>query len=194
MEFNKIAGAILLVGIAAMVISKIGDILLPETHFSVKDHAPVASTPSAPPKPDMTFAEAIAKADVATGKAQANKCIACHSLDKGGPNKVGPNLWDIVGRKKGSHEGYAYSGAMKGAEGNWTYEKLYEFLKNPQAVVKGTKMSYRMVRDDQRGAVIKYLQTLSDNPQPLPKFEPAADKKEEPKKEEPKKEEPKKDQ
>lgn len=200
MELNKIAGAVLLVLLVAMVFSKIGNILVPPhyaAHKSGDDHGG-ATAPPEKPVPEPTFAVAINAATDAQGKSQSNKCLSCHSFEKGGANKVGPNLWNIVGRKKGSHAGYAYSSAMKNADGVWTMEEIYKYLKDPQGVVKGTKMAFRLTKADQRGAVIRFLRTQSDNPVPLPKVEPAADKKPEdgkpaPKTDDVKKDEPKKD-
>lgn len=111
----------------------------------------------------------LASADVKAGEKVFGKCKACHTADKGGPNRVGPNLWDIVGRAKGSHEGFAYSGPMKEKGGEWSYADLDHFIHNPKGFLKGTKMSFAGVKKPQdRAAVIKYLHSLSDSPKPLP--------------------------
>ncbi len=111
----------------------------------------------------------LAAADVKAGEKVFGKCKACHTADKGGPNRVGPNLWDVVGRKKGGHEGFAYSGAMKEKGGEWSYKDLDHFIHDPKAFVKGTKMSFAGVKTpEERAAVIKYLHSLSDAPKPLP--------------------------
>ena len=111
----------------------------------------------------------LAAADVKAGEAAFKKCKACHTPEKGGKNLVGPNLWDIVGRAKGGHEGFAYSAGLKGMGGAWTYKDLDQFIDDPKTFAKGTKMSFAGVKKpDERAAVIKYLHSLSDSPKPLP--------------------------
>ncbi|RWE67728.1 cytochrome c family protein [Mesorhizobium sp.] len=100
-------------------------------------------------------------------------CQACHTGEKGGPNKVGPDLWDIVDRPIAEHGGFAYSAGMKefskgGAE-KWTYDNLNHFLLSPKKLVKGTAMGFAgLPKDEDRANVIAYLRTLSDSPKPLP--------------------------
>ncbi len=111
----------------------------------------------------------LASADIGAGQKAFKKCASCHSTDKGGKNKVGPNLWDIVGNAKAGKEGYKYSGALKGLGGEWTYNDLDDFLANPRGFAKGTKMSFSGVtKEGQRAALIAYLRSLSDQPKPLP--------------------------
>ena len=111
----------------------------------------------------------LAKADVETGHKAFKKCETCHTGNQGGANKVGPNLWDIIGRDKAAAAGFSYSSAMTGAEGNWTFEDLDKFLASPKDFVKGNKMTFVGVRKaDERAAVIAYLRTLSPAPKPLP--------------------------
>ncbi len=115
----------------------------------------------------------LAKADATAGEAVFKKCQACHSGEKGGPNKVGPDLWDIVGRKAASHEGFAYSAAMKdhskGGTVAWDYESLNQFLTAPKKYVPGTAMGFAgLKKDDERANLIAYLRTLSDAPVALP--------------------------
>ena len=111
----------------------------------------------------------LAKADPKAGAAVFKKCGACHTADKGGANRVGPNLWDIVGRAKGGHAGFAFSSAIKGLGGEWTYKDIDHFLLNPKDFAKGTKMSFAgLPKAEDRAAVILYLRALSDSPKPLP--------------------------
>lgn len=110
----------------------------------------------------------IAAADPAAGEKVFGKCKACHSAEKGGPNKVGPHLWDVVGRPKASVADFNYSAALKGLGGEWTYEDLDSYLANPKAVAPGTKMSFAgLSKPEDRAAVIAYLRGQEDNPPPL---------------------------
>ena len=115
----------------------------------------------------------LASADAAKGQGAAKKCLACHVFDKGGPNKIGPNLYGVVGRAKGSHEGFAYSGAMKGKGGEWSYDDLDHFLANPKGYVAGTIMAFAGVSNPkERADILGYLRSLSDSPVAFP--QPAA--------------------
>ena len=89
---------------------------------------------------------------------------------KGGANKTGPALWDIVERAKASHEGFAYSeGAKAQSAEKWAYENLDKFIKNPKGYMPGTKMAFGGVKNDKKRAdIIAYLASLSDAPKPFP--------------------------
>ena len=103
------------------------------------------------------------------GQAAFKRCSTCHTPEKGGRNMTGPNLWGIVGRPKGSQEGFNYSAAMKEKGGEWTYEDLANFIHNPRAFIPGNKMAFAGIRDNAEIAdLLAYLRTLSDNPPPLP--------------------------
>ncbi len=111
----------------------------------------------------------LASTDAAAGKKVFKKCKSCHSAEKGGKNKVGPNLWDTVGRAKAAAAGFGYSGALKGLGGAWTYQDLDGFLADPKGFAKGTKMGFRgLKKAKDRAAIIVYLRSLSDQPKPLP--------------------------
>src|SRR4051812_42197081 len=108
-------------------------------------------------------------ADAAAGKAISTKCEQCHDLTKGGPNKIGPNLFGVVDRPRASHPGFAYSAAMKGKPGNWTYDELFKFIKSPGYDIPGTKMSFAGLRSDKdRINLIAYLRSNADPPAPIP--------------------------
>jgi cytochrome c len=125
------------------------------------------------------IAELLATADAEKGAAVFKKCQACHSGEKGGPNKVGPDLWEIVDRPVAHHEGFSYSSGMKefakGGEEKWTFDNLDHFLLSPKGLVKGTAMGFAgLKKDDERANVIAYLRTLADSPVPLPAVDAAA--------------------
>ena len=111
----------------------------------------------------------LASADAGRGEKVFKKCKACHTVDEGGKNKVGPKLWDVVGRAKGSVDGFKYSGAMTAMGGDWSFEDLDAFIANPKAYMKGTKMSFSGVKKAaDRAALIVYLRSLSAAPKSLP--------------------------
>ena len=120
--------------------------------------------------PDEPIEKLLASAAVDKGEASAKKCTTCHTFGKGEQNRVGPNLYGVVGRERGSHAGFNYSPGMKGKPGKWTIEDLNAFLTNPRAFVPGTSMGFGGIsRGSERADLIAYLNTKSDSPAPLPK-------------------------
>jgi len=121
----------------------------------------------------VPIAQLLASADANAGATVFKKCQSCHSGEKGGPNKVGPDLWGVVDRPVASHEGFSYSAGMKefskdGSE-HWTFDNLNHFLTAPKAFVKGTAMGFAGLKNDtERANLIAYLRTLADTPVPLP--------------------------
>jgi cytochrome c len=127
-----------------------------------------ANAPKAAPEEPLPAL--LAKADPAKGQADTRTCQTCHSFDKGGPAKIGPPLYGVVGRPKGSIPGFNYSDAMKSKGGDWTYEDINQFITKPSAFVQGTKMTYAGESEaTKRADILAYLHTLSDNPVPFPK-------------------------
>jgi len=171
-EINKIVGAVLSAGLVAMVVGIIGDALVsPKHHGAAAVSVPEgpAAGPAAEPEKEVPFPQLLASADPKDGAKVFNKCKSCHDASKGGKNKIGPNLWNVVGSDKATHPGFNYSGALKDLAGNWTYEDLNTFLKNPKAFAKGTKMTFAGIsKAAERASVIAYLRSLSDSPKPLP--------------------------
>lgn len=132
---------------------------------------PRAATRRAAPEPAVLedIGPLLASASLDDGESVYKKCKACHTLENGGANRVGPNLWNIVGHEKAAKDGFAYSDAFAGMDGTWTYENLNAFLARPKDYAPGTKMSFAGLRKAaDRAAVIAYLRAQSDMPQPLP--------------------------
>jgi cytochrome c len=136
-----------------------------------------ATAPAAAPKaaPETLLPALLAKADAKKGEQIAKVCETCHNFQKGGAAKIGPDLWDVVGRPVGSFPGFAYSDSLKKIGGDWTYEKLNDWISDPKAMASGTKMTFPGEKDaEKRADVLAYLQTLSDKPVPFPKPSAAA--------------------
>ena len=112
----------------------------------------------------------LAAATPAEGEKVFNKCKACHSVEQGGPNQVGPNLWIVVGGPIAQHEGFSYSQALSShTGGTWTYDELSSYLASPKAWAPGTKMTFAgLSKPEERANVIAYLRSKSDSPPPLP--------------------------
>ncbi len=173
-ELNKVLGALL--GCVLITLSlniAAGALFAPQKPekpgyaIAVKEGAGEKAGPAAAEEPMEAM---LASASVEKGQATAKQCGACHTFEKGGPNRVGPNLYGIVGRARASEAGFNYSAAMKAKGGTWTFGELYAFLANPRGYIPGTNMTFAgLSRGQQRADVIDYLNTLSDSPQPMPK-------------------------
>ena len=178
-ELNKLIGALLAVVFVLFSVSIVSDAIF-------KSHAPEVpgyAIEVAEAEPDTggeaeadagpTVMDLLATADPAAGQSVFRACAACHTVDQGGANRTGPNLWDVVNRPVASKEGFNYSPAMRefsqGGAVAWDYEHLSEFLKAPRSYVSGTSMAFAGVRSiEQEANLIAYLRTLSENPAPLP--------------------------
>lgn len=176
MEWNKIFGAVLLAGLIAMLTGFASKVLvhskpLEKSVYVVatsEGAAPAADKAAAPTGP-APIAPLLAAASPENGQKVAKACAACHSFDKGGANKVGPNLYGTVGAPKGHIQGFSYSDALVKTGGSWTYDELNKFLYDPKGYAPGTKMTFAgLKKDEDRAAVIAYLRSLADSPQPLP--------------------------
>ena len=175
-ELNKIIAAILMVALLVIGLGKISDSVFhvkkPKTPgYQVEVESRIVSNTSQTVEvvEKIDIATIMALGDVASGEKIFKKCAACHSINKGGKNKIGPALYNVVGRAVGGLDGYKYSKALASYGKEWTFEELNGFLIKPATYLKGTKMSYAGLRKEtDRASVIKYLNQNSDNPKPLP--------------------------
>ncbi len=175
-ELNKIIAAVLMVALLVIGIGKISNVIFhvdkPEKPGFAVEVAQVSNSASAQEdkieeKVDISLI--MAQGDVGSGEQIFKKCVACHSIAKGEGNKIGPALYNVVGRKIGSIEDYKYSNALVEYGKEWNFEELNGFLEKPTAYIKGTKMAFAGLRkEEDRASVIKYLNQNSDNPVPLP--------------------------
>ena len=177
-EINKIIASILLVALLIIGISKISNIIfkvdkLDSSAYKVElpdngaKQISEENTMKADDKVDISALMALG--DIAHGEKVFKKCSACHSIEAGGGNKIGPALYNVVGRKIAAVEDYKYSKALVEYKKNWSFEELNGFLIKPQKWIKGTKMAYAGLRKEKdRASVILYLNQNSDNPLPLP--------------------------
>jgi cytochrome c len=183
-ELNKLLGGLLGAVFVVFSISLASDAIFSSPAPETPGYAIAAAEPeegaSGPAEPEIEpIAVRLASVDIAKGESLFGRCSACHTVESGGANKVGPNLWDIVNRPIAGHEGFAYSGAMKEfSEGGtvvWDYDHLDHFIASPKGLVRGTAMGFAGLKNPQdRADIIAYLHTLSDNPAPLPEVEAEA--------------------
>ena len=175
-EINKIIAAVLLIALIVIGIGKISDVAFhvkkPEkSAYKVEilqnDTISVSNEKKVEEKVDISAL--LALGNIAHGEKVFKKCAACHLVNKGGENKIGPALYGVIGRKVASKADYKYSKAMAAYDKNWTFEEMNGYLKKPQSYIKGTKMAFAGLRKEKdRASVILYLNQNSDSPLPLP--------------------------
>ncbi len=180
-EWNKIIGAVLGTAIFIFVIrlvaenvyetekpAKPGYTVEGVTEETAGGGAPVEET-----VPD--WGTVLAKADVAHGKTVSAKCEQCHDLTAAKVNKIGPALYNVVGRPRATVPGFSYSSAMQSNHEPWTYTLLFKYLKSPATMVPGTKMTFAgLSRAEDRIDLIAFLRSNSDNPVAIPPPAPPA--------------------
>jgi cytochrome c len=180
-RFNTIAGWVLFAGIIALGSSIVaGEVFHSER--PEKMGYPIAGVEQEGESGGAAAEEPIeaylAKADVAKGQQVFNKCMACHTAEKGGPNMMGPDLWGVIGEPIGQGRGYAFSPALSKVGGTWNWDNLSKWLTSPRAFAPGTKMTFAGLSNPQdRADVIAFLNAHSDSPLPLPAAPATADTK-----------------
>ena len=175
-EINKIIAAVLLIALIVIGIGKISDIAFhvdkPEKsayEVDIQESTQVSSSTAEKIEEKVDISALLALGDVSHGEKVFKKCSACHLVNKGGENKIGPALYGVIGRKVASKQDYKYSKAMAAYDKDWTFEEMNGYLKKPQSYIKGTKMAFAGLRKEKdRASVILYLNQNSDNPLPLP--------------------------
>ncbi|PHS25191.1 MAG: cytochrome c family protein [Robiginitomaculum sp.] len=173
--WNKVFGAVLATALVVFGIRELGHALIhphdpaePGYKIAVAEDSGAKEKP-AEAAPVKSLAQMLSEASATSGERTAKKCAACHDFTKGGPNKIGPNLWNVLGRIAGSHEGFKYSDAMKTFGKVWDYETLDAFVSSPKTEVPGTAMGFAGLKKPKDAAnLLAYLRTLSDAPMALP--------------------------
>ena len=176
-ELNKIIAAILMVALLVIGLGKIADSIFhvekpKKPGYAVEVEQIIVTSSEAGQgtvEAIIDISALMSLGDVASGEKIFKKCAACHSIKNGGGNKIGPALYNVVGRKVGGITDYKYSKALATYEKKWTFEELNGFLKKPASYIKWTKMSYAGLRKEKdRASIIKYLNLNGDSPNPLP--------------------------
>ena len=171
-EINKLVAAILVTVLIVFGIGKISDIIFKVNETGIvayKVEEPARSSSEAKAESSVEISSLLSLGNVTHGEKVFKKCAACHSINKDGKNKIGPKLYNVVGRATGATSDYKYSKALISYNKTWTFEELNSFLIKPAKWIKGNKMGFPGLKNDRdRASVILYLNQNSDNPQPLP--------------------------
>ncbi len=178
LEVNKILASIIFAVLIVTLIGHFGDLVINIDHHDDKETAYKIDVDELPSNESVVekkeesiepISLLLANASLENGEKLFKKCSTCHNYEKGGVNKVGPQLWNIINRPKANVEGFAYSKVLAEYGGEWGYEELAEFLYKPKKYIKGTKMNFvglKKVKD--RADIVFFLRAQSDNPVPLP--------------------------
>jgi len=173
-EINKIITAIFLVVLLVFGVGKISDVIFevkkPDVEgYKVEVKAGEATAAQASSESQVDIAALLAMGDIEHGKKVFKKCAACHSINQGGGNKIGPKLWNVMFRPVASVSDYKYSKALSSYKKEWSWEEMNGFLTKPSAWIKGNKMGFAgLKKEKDRASIILYLNQNSDSPKPLP--------------------------
>jgi cytochrome c len=175
-ELNKIIAAVLMVALLVIGLGKIADGIFyvkkpknPAYQVEIESQLTSITSQADEAIEQIDIATIMALGDAASGEKIFKKCAACHSINKGGKNKIGPALYNVVGRTVGGVDDYRYSKVLASYGKKWTFDELNGFLTKPSSYLKGTKMSYAGLRKEKdRASIIKYLNQNSDSPKLLP--------------------------
>ena len=174
-EINKIIAAIILTIVVIVGIDKLADAVYRVEVSNAATYKVASNTKKNDINTDTKTASStdikslLAIGNIDHGKVIFKKCAACHSIKKGGGNKIGPALWGVIGRQSGSIDDFKYSKAMLGFGKTWNFETMNAFLIKPKEYVKGTKMAYAGLKNEKdRASIIIYLNEQGDSPLPLP--------------------------
>jgi cytochrome c len=172
-EINKIIAAIILVVAIIFGLDKVSDGLFhvqkPENPGYKVEVIAQSTNNSSDKAETIDISALMAMGDIDLGKKVFKKCAACHSINEGGGNKIGPALYNVVGRSVGGVADYKYSKSLMTYKKEWTFEELNGFLIKPATWIKGTKMAFAgLKKEEDRASVILYMNQNGDNPKPLP--------------------------
>ncbi|MDC9700824.1 MAG: cytochrome c family protein [Alphaproteobacteria bacterium] len=180
-ELNKIAAAVLSSLLFVLAIGKVSNFLFPTSYNETASHSSLST--KKPPKvvaaseivPKISFAELLASGNSEKGAIIAKrKCASCHTFQKGGRNRIGPNLYGIAGRTIAFDKGFSYSSALKKIDDVWSWKRLEAFLESPRKYAPGTKMTFiGLKKDKERANVLAYMKTISPEAPPFPEIPPA---------------------
>lgn len=182
-ELNKIAGAVLATALFIMGIQIVaGELYHAEAPeqlaYSVDvEETTDTGTDTGEEKETVSLAQLLTEASADKGANVMKKCAQCHTWDKGGAKKIGPNLYGVLGRQIAAVADFSYSDALKAKSGEtWTLEAMDAFLASPKAFAKGTKMVFPgLKKGDQRADLLLYLRDQADAPIALPQPEVKAE-------------------
>ena len=175
-EINKIIAAVLLIALLVIGIGKISDIAFhvdkPDKSaykVDIQESSQISNSTAEKIEEKVDISSLLALGDISHGEKVFKKCSACHMIAADGKNKIGPNLWGVIGRTAGAIDGYSYSKAMTAYAKEWTFEEMNSYLIKPQAYIKGTKMAFAGLRKEKdRASVILYMNSKSASPKAIP--------------------------
>ena len=173
-EINKIIAAVILAVLLFFGVGKLADFIFyvekpKEPAYKVEAPAVKVASTQTTASGNINVEKLLSLGTVKHGEKVFKKCIACHTIAKGGKNKIGPAIFGILGKKSGSVSNYKYSKALLAHEKTWGFEEMNAFLTKPQAYIKGTKMAFGGIsKEKDRASVILFMNSKSDNPLPTP--------------------------